>query len=59
MSGFGLGLYITKLIVKDHQGDVRASSPGLGKGSTFSLELPLAKDTPVVAKAVSGVGATQ
>jgi signal transduction histidine kinase len=41
ISGFGLGLYITKLIVKDHNGRIWADSPGLGKGSTFSLELPL------------------
>lgn len=41
MSGFGLGLYITKLIIEAHKGRVWAESAGLGKGSTFVLELPL------------------
>lgn len=38
--GTGLGLYIVRNIVKDHRGKVWASSPGLGRGSTFSLRLP-------------------
>ncbi len=39
-SGTGLGLYIVRQIVKDHKGKVWASSPGLGRGSTFSVSLP-------------------
>jgi signal transduction histidine kinase len=38
--GTGLGLYIVRNIVKDHNGKVWASSPGLGRGSTFSVRLP-------------------
>jgi len=38
--GTGLGLYIVKNIVKDHRGKVWASSPGTGRGSTFSVRLP-------------------
>jgi signal transduction histidine kinase len=38
--GTGLGLYIVRNIVKDHRGKVWATSPGLGKGSTFSVRLP-------------------
>jgi len=38
--GMGLGLYIVKRIVEDHKGHVRVESEGVGKGSTFSVELP-------------------
>lgn len=38
--GTGLGLYIVRNIVKDHGGKVWASSPGAGRGSTFSVRLP-------------------
>ncbi len=40
-SGNGLGLAIAKKIVELHGGSIRAESPGLGGGSTFSVELPL------------------
>lgn len=38
--GTGLGLYIVRTIVKDHRGKVWASSPGVGRGSVFSVRLP-------------------
>jgi signal transduction histidine kinase len=38
--GTGLGLYIVRNIVKDHHGRVWASSPGIGRGSVFSVRLP-------------------
>ncbi len=38
--GTGLGLYIVRNIVRDHRGKVWASSPGAGRGSTFSVRLP-------------------
>lgn len=41
--GRGLGLYITRQIVKGHGGKVWATSPGPGKGSTFFVELPMEK----------------
>jgi two-component system CheB/CheR fusion protein len=41
--GLGLGLAISKAIVDLHGGSLRAASEGLGKGATFSLELPLAE----------------
>lgn len=39
--GMGIGLYFAKKIVEDHHGRVWAESPGLGKGSTFFVELPV------------------
>ncbi|MBI2625617.1 HAMP domain-containing histidine kinase [Candidatus Parcubacteria bacterium] len=39
--GMGIGLYFAKKIVADHRGRVWAESPGIGKGSTFSVELPV------------------
>lgn len=43
--GTGLGLYVAKQIIKEHHGDVLIESPGVGKGSTFSMRLP-AEGTP-------------
>jgi len=40
-SGLGLGLAIARRIVELHGGRIRALSPGEGKGSTFSVELPI------------------
>jgi two-component system, chemotaxis family, CheB/CheR fusion protein len=39
--GLGLGLAISKAIVEMHAGTIRAHSEGLGKGSTFVIELPI------------------
>ena len=39
--GSGLGLYLVDNIAKSHKGGIQVSSPGLGKGATFTLSLPL------------------
>jgi signal transduction histidine kinase len=41
--GSGLGLYISRQLVVDMDGDLRAQSPGRGHGATFTIELPLAR----------------
>ncbi|MDP2641563.1 MAG: ATP-binding protein [Candidatus Yanofskybacteria bacterium] len=41
--GAGLGLYIAKRFLELQGGRVWAESPGKGKGSTFTIELPLQK----------------
>jgi signal transduction histidine kinase/integral membrane sensor domain MASE1 len=38
--GLGLGLAIVRHLVELHGGTVRATSPGKGQGSTFTIELP-------------------
>jgi PAS domain S-box-containing protein len=38
--GLGLGLAICKSIVELHGGRIAASSPGLGQGATFVVEIP-------------------
>jgi signal transduction histidine kinase len=39
--GTGLGLSITHRIVSQHLGEIMASSPGEGRGSTFKVRLPI------------------
>lgn len=39
-NGMGIGLYFVKRVMEDHGGRARAESEGIGKGSTFIVELP-------------------
>ena len=43
VKGTGLGLYIVRSVAKRHAGRVWAESEGPGRGSTFVLQLPIAK----------------
>jgi PAS domain S-box-containing protein len=48
--GLGLGLAIVKHLIEQHGGTVRAESAGEGRGSSFTIELPLAKQQPAAAR---------
>ena len=52
-AGAGLGLSIARHTVRQHGGRIWAESPGLGRGATFSIALPLSEPTrqPVGAEA--------
>jgi PAS domain S-box-containing protein len=49
--GLGLGLAISKALVDLHRGSIRAESPGVGQGATFTIELPVA--APVTQRPVT------
>ncbi len=53
MGGLGIGLVLVKGLVEMHGGKVTASSEGDGKGSTFTVTLPVA---PILAASPSAVG---
>ncbi|WP_225754851.1 cell wall metabolism sensor histidine kinase WalK [Actinotalea sp. Marseille-Q4924] len=38
--GSGIGLTITRALIKAHDGHIHAESPGLGQGTTFIINLP-------------------
>jgi signal transduction histidine kinase len=43
-SGLGIGLALARQLVDLHQGTIEADSPGVGRGSTFTVRLPLAEN---------------
>jgi PAS domain S-box-containing protein/excisionase family DNA binding protein len=42
VDGLGLGLYVARIVVEAHGGQIRAESAGPGQGSTFTFTLPYA-----------------
>jgi len=45
VKGTGLGLFVVRSVIKRHGGRVFAASDGPGRGSTFTVELPLLPPT--------------
>lgn len=58
-TGSGLGLYICKGLVQLHGGTIECESPGLGKGTTFTVTLPAAAEgsSPLAAASPSASAA--
>lgn len=51
MGGLGLGLSLVRSLTELHDGRVTVESDGIGRGSTFTVELPLLQDRSVPAEA--------
>ena len=58
-SGLGIGLTLARSLAEMHGGSIEAASPGPGKGSTFTVRLPLAAPVvPAEEEAESDLAAT-
>ena len=42
--GLGIGLWLVRKLLEMHEGSIAVDSPGLGRGSTFTVRLPLAPE---------------
>lgn len=57
--GLGLGLAIVRNLVELHGGTVSATSPGLGQGSTFTIQIPCLSGEPAFKVAHSDADPTR
>lgn len=57
-AGLGLGLSIVKILVTKHGGSVRAESEGMGKGSKFTVTLPLSEGERLMSGELPPIPAT-
>ncbi len=56
IEGAGLGLFISSEVVKNHKGRIKVESEGRGKGSVFTISLPLKiRGKTALAATVSGL----
>ncbi len=55
IEGAGLGLFISKEIVKSHKGTIRVASEGTNKGAVFTVSLPVKKPSRQSAPAAVSV----
>jgi signal transduction histidine kinase len=46
LHGLGLGLSIARYLIERHEGRIEAASEGRGRGSAFTVTLPIAKPQP-------------
>jgi PAS domain S-box-containing protein len=53
--GLGLGLYVVRHVIEKHGGEVSAESEGAGRGSTFTVRLPLASPAALDSPALQAV----
>jgi signal transduction histidine kinase len=56
--GLGIGLTIAKTLVEMHQGTLTADSPGMNRGSTFAISLPILAADNALAEAGSSATST-
>jgi PAS domain S-box-containing protein len=57
--GLGLGLAISRAIVKAHDGRIWAESPGLNLGATFQIEFPIRRlASPLASEVIPSIVAT-
>ncbi|HYG77789.1 MAG TPA: MASE1 domain-containing protein [Planctomycetota bacterium] len=59
VGGLGLGLALVQSLVNLHGGSIRATSPGMGQGSEFTLRLPLMSEEPHAAAQPAPVAAQE